>query len=258
MKKYYWRLSRRLCCLLFGLLVLAACKKEDLSCRPYTPPVPSDTYVFPVKPGTPAWAALQSGAEMVAVCQVPATTLRSMSTEGLIATCLDYPLLFDMTLANSLQRGARAVMSNFNGFGELQSRPTAAALLLDRYQRMRAACLPKADQRGAYSFTFSYVEMIVAQDEYLNQLSSAQRRVLLQETLNKYVEKQPYTDDVYGIFGLKTTALVMARIMQAERYAPFLTALSSNTALQVFITDVNLQGNPETLDVVVNHAKQFN
>ena len=248
----------RLCCFLFGLLVLAACKKEDLSCSPYTPSVPSDTYVFPVKPGTPAWAALQSSAEMVAVCQVPATTLKNISTEGLIATCLDYPLLFDMTYANSLQQGTRAVMSNFNGFGELHLRPTAAALLLDRYQRMRAACLPTSEQRGAYSFTFSYVEMIVAQEEYLNQLSSAQRRVLLQETLTKYTDKQPYTDDVYGIFGLKTTAFVMARIMQAERYAPFLTALSTDPALRVFITDINLQGNPQTLDVVVNHAKQFN
>lgn len=249
----------RLCCFLFGLLFLIACKKEDLSCSPYTPSVPSDTYVFPVKPGTPAWAALQSGAEMVAVCQVPATTLASISTEGLISTCLDYPLLPDMLFVDFvLQRGARGVMSRFNGFGELQQRPSAAALLLDRYQHMRPGCLPEADQRGAYSFTFSYVEMIVAQDEYLNQLSSAQRRILLQEALTKYADKQPYTDDVYGIFGLKTTAFVMARIMQAESYAPFLTALSTDPALRVFSTDVNLQGNPQTLDVVVNHAKQFN
>ncbi len=248
----------KLVVLLFASLALAACEKEDHSCRPYTAPVPRDTYVFPVQPGTPAWARLMTGAEMVAACQVPATTLNSMSTEGLIATCLDYPLLFDMTMANSLQRGARGVMSNFNGFGELHQRPSAAALLLDRYQRMRAGCLPKADQQGEYSFTFSYVEMIVAQEEYLNQLSSAQRRILLQETLTKYADKQPYTDDVYGIFGLKTTAFVMARIMQAERYAPFLTELSNSPALQAFITDVNLQGNPQTLDVVVNHAKQFN
>lgn len=34
----------------------------------------SDAYEFPVKPGTPEWATLQSHAEMLRVCQIPEPT----------------------------------------------------------------------------------------------------------------------------------------------------------------------------------------
>lgn len=246
--------------LLLGLLVLMACKKddpEDSACSPYVPPVPADAYNFPVRPGTPAWAALKSGAEMVQACQMPAATLQRISTPGLVATCLDYPLLFDVLAANSLQRGTRSVLDNFNGFVELRQRPQAALLLASRYQQMQPLCLPEKAQRGDYAFSFSYLEMTVAQDEYLNQLSPLERRNLLHEALTKYDAKQQHLDDVYGIFGLKTAVFIMARVMQAEQYAPFLTAVSTNADLQLFVSDVELQGKPQTLDLVVEHAKKF-
>ncbi|QNP54519.1 hypothetical protein H9L05_22680 (plasmid) [Hymenobacter qilianensis] len=107
-----------------GLLTFTACDKNDPeSCTSSVVPVPADTYVFPIVPGTPAWATFQTGAEMVAACQLPAATLPRISTAGLVATCLTYPLLGNMLAANSLQRGTRAQLANFNGFGELQQRP---------------------------------------------------------------------------------------------------------------------------------------
>jgi hypothetical protein len=248
----------RLFSFLIGFLVCVACKKEEVFCVPDVPPTPMDTYVFPVRPGTPAWAKLNTTAEILAACQVPNTTLRNMSTEGLVATCLDYPLLSDMQLANSLQKGVRATLVNFNGFSELRQRPSAATLLVERYQNMSPTCLPKPDQQGAYSFTFSYLEMIIAQEEYLNQLSAAQRLVLLREAVTKYNEKLPHADDVYGVFGLKTAVFVAARIMQLEQYKPFLNAITSNPALEVFVADVNLQDNPQTLSIVIAYANQFN
>ncbi|MBG8554752.1 hypothetical protein [Hymenobacter guriensis] len=247
--------------LLVGLLVLSACKKEEATgCSPYVPPTPADTYVFPVQPGTPAWASLTSGDEMVEVCQVPAARLQTISTPGLITTCLNYPLLGDMIFFDNLQFGLRTQLSNFNGFGELQQRPEAAALLLARYQSMRPACIPSTEpvEIGDYAFDFSDIEMILAQDEYLQQLSPAQRRMLVQVALEKYAAKQVLVEDVYGLFGLKTAAFVMARTMQAENYAPFMTALAADTKLKMFVEQVDLSSDPTVLDTVVDHAKQFN
>jgi hypothetical protein len=175
---------------------------------------------------------------------------------GLVTTCLDYPLLRNMLAYNTLQQGIRAQLANFNGFGALQQRAGASAALFERYHLMRPTCLP-ATQVGDYSFTFSYVEMILAQDEYLQQLSPAQRRAYMQEALAKYADKKPLADEVYGLFGLKTAAFVMARIMRAEQYAPFLTAVGTSAPLATFVKDAEIYGQTQVLDTVVTVAKTY-
>lgn len=42
-----------------------------------------------------------------------------------MATCLNYPVLPDVLLANSLQAGFAGVAANFNGLQELLRRPDA-------------------------------------------------------------------------------------------------------------------------------------
>jgi hypothetical protein len=252
---------RKSTCVVLGLLVLLSCKRENLespSCTPYVPPLPTDTYIFPVQPGTPAWAALQSGADMIAVCQVPTNVLKSISTPGLVTTCLNYPLLSNMVAFTPLQKGTRAQLTNFNGFGELSQRSDAATLLASRYQLMQTACLPTPAEWGDYSFTYSYLEMVLAQDEYLNQLSSGQRHALVKEALAKYAAKQKLITDVYGVFGLKTTAFLMARVMQAEQYGPLSAAISVEPDLRAFVRDAEIYGNQSLLDEVVTNAKNFN
>ncbi|TGE27587.1 hypothetical protein [Hymenobacter metallicola] len=241
-------------------LALAACKKdaaERLYCAPYQAPVPADTYVFPLVPGTPAWAELKTGAEMVQACQVPDATLKSMSTPGLIATCLSYPLLNNILAGFTLQRGTRSVLINFNGFGELSQRPQAAAQLLSRYQLMRASCVPARSEWGRYSLDFAYFELVMAQEEYVAQLSSVERRRLVQEALIKYAEKERLQGDIYGGLNLETAAFIMARVMQAERYAPFMTTVSTTPAVQDFIKEAQVLGRWEVLAVVVSHAQEF-
>ncbi|NJO00386.1 MAG: hypothetical protein HC880_00720 [Bacteroidia bacterium] len=98
--------------------------------------------------------------------------------------------------------------------------------------------------------------MILAQEEYLSKLSPDQRQILMLDALNKYNQKQE-NFDIYGIFGLKTTVFLMARIMQLDHFQPFLTAVSQDEYLDVFLKDVELQGRFETLDIVVDYAKNF-
>lgn len=244
------------------LLSLMACSKEDMSgatcTSPYVAPIPTDTYNFPVRPGTEAWKQFKTGQQMVDACQLPAATLQTISTPGLLATCLNYPLLGNMLASNSLQRGTRVQLDSFNGFDGLRKRPEAASLLLQRYQRMGPTCLPEGQvQRGNYSFSFTYVEMILAQDEYLAQLSADERRSLLREALTKYAEKKPLAESVYSQSGLATSAFVMARIMQAEQYQPFLAAVRNEPDMAAFVADVFVTGNSSVLNRVIEHALQF-
>lgn len=46
----------------------------------------ADPYDFPVKPGSEAWQQLQTGKEMMEVCQIPETVLKSLTTEALAIT----------------------------------------------------------------------------------------------------------------------------------------------------------------------------
>lgn len=242
-----------------GLLALPSCSKDDPSpCAPYIAPRPADVYVSPLRPGVPGWALITTTAEMVQVLQVPTGVLQSISTPGLLVTCLEYPLLPDIHLANRLQPAFRTVLGNFNGYGELRQRSEAAVLLLNHYQLMMPACLPAPAQQATYSFSFSYVELLLAQDEYLAQLSSAQRRSLLREARTKYAAKKPLVDDVYGYFGLKTAVFVMARVMQAEQFGPFVSAVATDPKLQYFTAEAELQGQPQTLDTILTYAQQFN
>jgi len=82
---------------LFLLIQLSACTKSDddiLSvCLGNKP---SDSYVFPIVPGTAQWLALPTTADRYAACEIPAATVHSMSTEALIQSWFDYPFINDI------------------------------------------------------------------------------------------------------------------------------------------------------------------
>ena len=89
--------SLSLCAVL--LLTVAACSAKTAAAGG------SDAYDYPVKPGTDAWKALGSHADMLNACQIPETTLNRMSTAGLVETVLNYPLFGDAWAWDNPQEG---------------------------------------------------------------------------------------------------------------------------------------------------------
>lgn len=53
-------------------------------------------YTFPVKPGTSEWNELIDHTQMVEACQIPEGLLHNMTTDELIETVLNYPLLMEI------------------------------------------------------------------------------------------------------------------------------------------------------------------
>lgn len=55
-----------------------------------------EPYVYPTVPGTDAWNALTSRVEKGNVCEIPNVILDNMTTNALLESYLNYPLLGDI------------------------------------------------------------------------------------------------------------------------------------------------------------------
>lgn len=217
-----------------------------------------DAYEFPIKPGTPEWGVLSSHTEMLEVCQIPEQILSNMSTEGLILTCLNYPMSRDMLAFKNLQYGVEIVISNFNGLRELLGRPDRSVKLLEVYRGMNPEGFDQEwtlVQKGKYAFEFVYIEILLSQDIIISNLKKSDKHLLLRECLLKFDSKQKY-HEVYGIHSLKTTGLIIGRIVQKENFKPFKQKIFENEKLKVFLQQATLS-DIEILNEIIISAQQF-
>ncbi|NLE11773.1 MAG: hypothetical protein GX630_09720 [Actinobacteria bacterium] len=89
----------------------------------------SRAHVYSVKPGEPAWNALHDHDQKAAACHVASDELSRMTTDAVVQTVLDYPLLVDVFAYDTLEEGIERVSAQFAGLSELRSRADAAKVL---------------------------------------------------------------------------------------------------------------------------------
>lgn len=82
-------------------------------------------YVYPITPDNEEWLQMESHLERVAACQIPADILSRMSTDALVETIANYPLLIDVLLFDHAQDAYQTILEGFNGFQELEKRSDA-------------------------------------------------------------------------------------------------------------------------------------
>lgn len=181
-----------------------------------------DAYVFPVRPGMSEWARFQTGAEMAEACQIPEQILKNMSTLGLVETCLNYPLLDEITDADTAQKGLEGVTMTFNGLQELFKRPDAGMTLLERYATMDPETKYQGwsshQEREYPSFEFLYLEVMLAQDAVLENMSRETKILLLQESLRVFRAKQQ--SEHYAEHTLTPPVWLMSKILEMFDYEP--------------------------------------
>jgi hypothetical protein len=172
---------------------------------------------YPIKPGSKEWDEREDRGNFMAglrIMNIPSDTLKSINTDHLVKVCLHYPFWPQVFSRNSLQEGYDFLKNNFNGFRELENRPNAAEFILQEYKKMDPADFKPGStlaQKGEYMARFTFIELLLAQHEIINNVNEDIKRKIIEESLKKFQEKIMIRS--YGIEGLVTTAYIMARFV---------------------------------------------
>lgn len=141
-----------------------------------------------------------------------------MSTEALAETCLNYPLYPEIVAYNNSQDGFNRLATNFNGFSELLSRVDAGIILIKKYKSMNPANYSKewpVEKQGHLVFEFLFIEMLLAQEGVVHNLSINQKKELAKECLKKF-ESKTNEKDLFGLVGLDHTSYTMLKIINSD------------------------------------------
>lgn len=190
------------------------------------------TWDYPVKPGMEEWTKFESRPEMTQACIIPDTIIKYISTSYLLELCLNYPLLHDIMGFNFPQMGFASVSSSFNGFTELFQRHDAGTVLLNKYMTINAEQIqeiPASSERGLFIASLSLFELILSQDEIIGKLTKEEKIKLINEANKKFTSKVRFAKN-YGLWGIRTTPLLMGRIMKIDHF-PNMEALVSENKL---------------------------
>jgi len=157
-------------------------------------------YQYPVKPGTREWSKLLSTEEMINVCQLPESTLKSISTNDLLVSCLEYPLLLQYTASNSPYEGVISITNIFNGFNELLNRFDYPVVLVDYYKKANVTETNDNPNMGAFAFNFLALELLIGDERVINKLDVYTQKQVIDIILDKYGQKKEL-DEYFGFYG---------------------------------------------------------
>jgi hypothetical protein len=201
---------------------------------------PPGTYDYPIKPGTSQWT-FSSQQEKLNAVQISQNVLQGMTTQALVQTCLDCPVLADLALnvGVNVPGITNYYMTNFSGLIELSKRNDAGLVMLSRYQALNPACIVCKEndvEKGDFSLGLSAFEMIFGHDSIVRTLSFSQKKETVTESLRKYkVKDSMYVFGHYADYELATSIYLMAKIMMAEGYLPFMQLYNSDSRVHLFI-----------------------
>ncbi|MEI2394594.1 MULTISPECIES: hypothetical protein [Paenibacillus] len=196
-------------------------------------------YDYPIKPGTSSWNELIDHTKMIEVSQIPDDTLKKLTTNELIETVLNYPLLMDIYAYDTLQQGIDVVSKTFNGIQELYQREDAPNKLIEKYQQMPVAKDTKTVTSNQI-FDLSNMEIILRQDEIQKKLNTSEAEKLEKEVENKYLQKQAQKN-IYGLTAASSYSVL------AEKQGINVGTMSSYTVYTPNGTAVQVDKSAEQL-----------
>jgi len=161
-----------------------------------------DMYDFPILPV--AWGD-QTLADRYAALQIPNAVLPVISTEGLLETCLNYPYLLNMYLSDNFQQGFERLVAQFCGFPEFFVRLDFTNVLLKKYRNFADDIIGilllelEYHEKTQISFLDFFLEIMLAQDTVLKNLSKEKEKQLILLSLEHKKIKQSYPNIFAGI-----------------------------------------------------------
>jgi len=253
--------------LLLCAVLFFACSKDEPEveiqqayCVPF---YISDTYEYPILPGTDEWEKFNSLEEMVNACQIPQTKLKSISTEGLLETLLNYPLINDYIFFDNLQRGFHRVKTENNGFAELYGRKYIFNVITERYKLMSLDCgdiYPPFNVQGEAApvgIAFMVFEFFVFQDDFLDKLNKNQQYQIFELMYKKLQDKQENNN--ISEYNKLVTFACLGKIMFKSDFTPFVEICNEVDFMKFFITEIPMY-RPENVlpfQIITEYAKDF-
>jgi hypothetical protein len=179
------------------------------------------TWDYPVKPGTPEWAAFTTHDQMIEAIRIPEEVLNSLTTVELVELCLSYPLYGDMFAYNTLQEGFLSnVAVNSNGIQELFRRQDNAKCLLDVLKsndllalESRAHVLTDSDL-GESVWKHSFLEVLMSHEAVLVNANAEQKREIAAVASRNMLIKERGVDYLYGSQGLESSAYLLGSTLR--------------------------------------------
>ena len=171
--------------------------------------------------------------QIVDSLQVTEEELKGMSTDGIIETCLNYPIysIGMITSNTSMYAGFQTTCENFTGFKELFKREDAGRKLLEKYRGIDYEEV--VNSQDSYALRMRYIEYIMSQEEILTKLSVDERNELKDICVKNAVERyEKYREQL----PLDSVLLLIARISNMDNPA-FSDYVKENEKIQSFIID---------------------
>lgn len=170
---------------------------------------------YTVKPGSNEWAQLTTQDMKVKACQIPSEILQQISTQDLIDLYLNYPLLLNITVFSTFQKGMDDLGNNFNGIIELYRRDESAKLLKERFIVLSPKNMDPSwtsMQGFKYALDFVALELLLSQKEILEKFTKDELKLLLINSVQKYNDKKDLIK-IYDETGLSTVCFLISSII---------------------------------------------
>jgi len=247
---------------LITAFIILSCgkKKNDCSFLMCDIRKPAGTYDYPIKPGAAQWASFTSQQEKLGACQIPQSNLNSMSTEAVMQSSLDLPVLGDLLLnvGVNVPGITEFYMTNFSGLIELSKRADAGSVMLNRYLIMNPVCA-KCNYIG-YTSDFNAFEMIIGQDSIIRKLTLPEKKQLVIQAIANYSQKKNMPE-YYALYGLSTPLYVCTKVMINDNYKSFIDTYYQSQNLQLFVSKLLWPSDNSQLntmfDQIINTAFSF-
>lgn len=174
-----------------------------------------NVYHYPIQPSSPEWKSLTTTQDRIDACDIPQSYLEKANTADLLISCLNNPLLFEVTASNSFLVGMNNLRTQVKAFQVLTQRNDYKQVLLDYYRLTNPKSIMYITDdlsKFKYSLKYLYVELLLADKALLQSLTDQERKDLAQQLLIKFEEKSQLSDN-YRYFGTIGSLLGLAQLL---------------------------------------------
>lgn len=218
----------------------------------------TDSYIYPIRPGSEEWKALKTSEEMVKVTQMPQDVINNMSTIGLFESVVENPLFVELSLSSTPKYFYDYHKTTSEAMIELLSRENVGSTLISRYAEMCWSC-----KENNYSYyngkggniigSYASIELLLAQEDIFSKASRNEHKILGQVLISNHEENDIDRQNSNFCFD----AWIAANLMDYYNYRGFNNLLENNDSVKLFLGSGYISSDSSLYDQIFKQFKLF-